>query len=163
MLLSSSPTQLCVALDKAVKRIRRIKPRHRRKETSVKNATTTPASTTASDTARALSVAATAAAASLNSKDFAALTKSLVKQWQCANAEKGDKRVRAVDACRVFGAALLTETLSSGNPHGIRLAVTVLTKERGTETESVLTCGIISILKAIVFGGNLIGASKLAK
>lgn len=132
----------------------------------MKNATTTPASTTASDTARALSVAATAAtaaAASLNPRDFSAMTKSLVKQWQTANAEKGDKRSRALDACRVFGAALLTEVLASDNPHGIRLGVTVVTKDRGTETESVLTCGIIAILKAIVFGGNIVGASKLAK
>ena len=129
----------------------------------MKNASTTPASTTASDTARALSVAATAASSTLNPRDFAALTKSLVKQWQTANAEKGDKRARALDACRTFGAALLTEVLSSDNPHGIRLGVTVLTKDRGTETESVLTCGIVAILKAIVFGGNIVGASKLAK
>lgn len=128
----------------------------------MKNATTT-ATTTASDTARALSVAANAASASLNSKDFAAMTKSLVKQWQCASAEKGDKRARALDACRTFGAALLTEVLASDNPHGIRIAVSVLTKDRGTETESLLTCGIVAILKSLVFGGNVVGASKLAK
>lgn len=122
------------------------------------------ASTTASDAARALSVAAKCATAAPESpRDFSALTKALVTQWTCANAEKGDRKARALDACRTFGAALLTETLASDNPNGIRIGVSCVTKERGAEVTSIITCSIVSILKSIVMGGNVVGASKLAK
>lgn len=131
----------------------------------MKTATTTATTTapTASDTARVLSVNAKAASAALNSRDFVALTKSLVTQFGCAHAEKGDKRARAVDACRVFGACLLTETLASENPSSLRVSVNTVTKERGHEVSAPMTVGVVLVLKAIVFGGNLVGASKLAK
>jgi hypothetical protein len=130
----------------------------------MKNATTSSTTApTASDTARVLSVNAKAASATLSSRDYVALTKSLVTQFVCANAEKGDRRTRAVDACRVFGASLLTETLASENPSSLRVSVNTVTKERGHEVQATMSVGVVLVLKAIVFGGNLIGASKLAK
>ena len=135
------------------------------KARTMKNAINTPSATapTASDNARVLSVNAKVASATLNSRDFVALTKALVTQFGCAHAEKGDRRARAIDACRVFGASLLTETLASENPSSLRVSVNTVTKERGHEVSAPMSVGVVLVLKCIVFGGKLIGATSLAR
>jgi hypothetical protein len=101
--------------------------------------------------------------APLAPRDFALLCTALVSQWSIANAEKGDRKARSIDAVRTYGASLLTELLASDNPHGARVSVRCSTKERGIERVDDITCYVVSVLKAVVFGGCVVGASKLSK
>lgn len=92
--------------------------------------------------------------------------KCIYTMWQNANAETGAKRARALTNVRDMGAAIIgdltRDAALSQAARGVRIGVTVRSTLRGNVEESSASVPAPDVLRAIVYGGSVIGSAKLA-
>ena len=103
--------------------------------------------------------------AKTNAKRLSDDTRSIVTMYGIANAEKGDKKARAVTNVRTLAAMVLADverdaTLSQ-TARGTRTGVEIESKLRGEKTRATVSLPILDILRAITFGGMVQGGGRI--
>lgn len=91
--------------------------------------------------------------------------RAIVGIFSTANAEKGDKKARAVTNARTLAAMVLSDCERDASlaktARGCRIGVTVESKLRGEKTETLQSLPVIDVLRAITFGGLVQGGGRL--
>ena len=104
--------------------------------------------------------------AKTDSKRMADDARSLVAMLRAANAEKGDKRVRAVTQVRTLAACVLADfTLDPAlgiAAKGARIGVEVIGKDKGETVKGNESHPIYNVVQSITLGGTLSGSRRLA-
>lgn len=97
--------------------------------------------------------------------DVAALvtmTKALLSQRSDAASEKGNAKARATQACKDQAAVILAAILQDPTLRCARVAVVVKSTLRGDEATSTVTVPCIDAVRAVAFGGPVVGSARLA-
>jgi hypothetical protein len=127
----------------------------------------------ASKTAPTVTDTATDATATPNAVGFAQTnaarlsddTRAIVGIFKTANAEKGDRKMRAQTNARTLAAMILADVERSASlaqtARGTRVGVEVESKLRGEKTRQTVSLPVIDVLRAITFGGMVQGGGRL--
>jgi hypothetical protein len=92
-------------------------------------------------------------------------TRAIVGIFRDANAEKGDRKMRAQTNARTLAAMVLADVERSASlaqtARGTRVGVEVESKLRGEKTRQTVSLPVIDVLRAITFGGMVQGGGRL--
>lgn len=88
-------------------------------------------------------------------------TQALVVQRAEASELKGAQRTRAAQACRDQAAIVLAMILQDSSLRSARVSVTVKATLRGIDSVQSVTVPCIDVVRAVAFGGAVVGSARL--
>jgi hypothetical protein len=92
-------------------------------------------------------------------------TKSVLALFLAASEDTGDRKIRAKTAAQTLAACLICDcnrdAALDALAKGTRIGVSVESKVRGEKSRSTASVPILDVLRAITFGGVVVGSGRL--